>query len=94
MILDLDRRGMVSDSSARMILALLTFLLSISLAAYFRAHSRGRRLAPGPKGNWFYGNAAQFPPEKPWLWYTKLHEEYGAVQATTNITKMLTDGIL
>lgn len=77
----LNHRKMVSDSSARLILAPLALLLSISLAAYLRAHSRRRRLAPGPEGHWFYGNAAQFPPEKPWLWYAKLHEEHGAVQA-------------
>lgn len=70
---------MTADSSDRMILALLTLLLSISLVAYVRAHSRRQRLVPGPKGHWFYGNAAQFPPEKPWLWYAKLHEGYGAV---------------
>lgn len=70
---------MLLDSSARMNAVFLTLLLSILLAAYLRAHSRRRRLAPGPKGHWFYGNVAQMPPEKPWLWYMKLHEEYGAV---------------
>jgi len=58
--------------------ALITLLLSISLAAYLRARSGRQRLAPGPKAHWFLGNAAQIPAEKPWLWYTKLHEEYGA----------------
>ena len=67
------------DSSARMNAVFLALLLSISLAAYLRARSRRRRLAPGPKGHWFLGNAAQIPAEKPWLWYMKLHEEYGAV---------------
>ena len=85
--LDLDHCGMVSDPLAAHInFALLALLLLLSLTVYLRARIGRQRLAPGPKGHWFLGNAAQIPAEKPWLWYLNLHEEYGAVSRITSIT--------
>ena len=33
---------------------------------------------PGPRGQWFVGNARQIPEERPWLWYHQLYKEYGS----------------
>ena len=85
--LDLDHCGMVSDPLAAHInFALLALLLLLSLTVYLRARIGRRKLAPGPKGHWFLGNAAQLSAEKPWLWYMNLHEEYGAVSRITSLT--------
>ena len=82
----LDHCGMFFDS-AQVNFALLALLLSLSLSVYLRARLGRRRLAPGPKGHWFLGNAAQAPAEKPWLWYMNLHEEYGAVSRIASTTR-------
>lgn len=62
-----------------MFAAIASFILTIGLAQYVRLRVRDRRLAPGPRGHWFYGNMFQFPLEKPWLWYMKLHDQYGTL---------------
>lgn len=63
--------------SLSLVFVIVSFILSLGVAAFLRALSPKQRLAPGPKGHWLSGNAAQFPPEKPWLWYAELHKKYG-----------------